>query len=46
MTDRPHTALDILTAAGMANVWPTFQREQLKAARRRFLARMATARAA
>jgi hypothetical protein len=46
MADKPHQALDIITAAGMADVWPTFQREQLKAARRRFLARMATARAA
>jgi len=46
MTDRPHMALDIITAAGMADVWPTFQREQLKAARRRFLARMAQERAA
>ena len=43
MTDRPHMALDILTQGGLADLWPTFEREQLRAARRRFLARMAAA---
>lgn len=43
MTDRPHMALDILAKGGLADLWPDFQAEQLRAARRRFLTRMAQA---
>jgi hypothetical protein len=45
MTDRPHMAMDIMTDGGLRDMWPTFQAEQLRAARRRFLARMAQERA-
>lgn len=41
MGGKPHQALDILTGAGLSDLWPTFEREQLRAARRRFLAEMA-----
>ena len=33
---RPHTAWEILAAAGMADHWPEFQRVALRAARGRY----------
>jgi hypothetical protein len=40
LASRPHQALEILTAAGLAREWPTFQRVAFRLARERFLRRM------
>jgi hypothetical protein len=36
----PHRAWEILAVAGYGDLWPAFQREALRQARRRYRARM------